>query len=563
MQLFSRNKAIVALALGALALGACGDDVTVPVAPAAPTTLSITPPSATMNVGEAVNFAVQISNTASTLASCTSSSATVATATVSGSSCRVTAIGAGNATITAAASTGQSAAASVSVVAPAPAITALAVSPSAAQLAVGSSLTVVPTVNRANSTVAVVYTYTSATASVATVSATGMVTAVAPGTTTITVTAAGTGTGFAAATLTSAATITVSDRAPGLTALQVSPATAALTVGGTQSVTASAQGPRAAAATMTYGTSAPAIATVSATGVITAVAAGTATITVTAQSTQDGAFAASSLTGLVTVTVSNPAVVSINISALTQGPTTTSYTSANGVSGIVSAANAQVGQAIDINNTRDQIQMTATLATNGARVDSVVAYVANPDGTSRTSVGSQSYPSGGLSGALSLYINTADFTADFTAGTAAVKFANGPKRISVSAFSGATELQSTNSQTVNFNNVDGYASRATAPATSATNSAGQVWFGGKDSLTTRLGSATIVPVFYTAGRTLNNVTVSMRQGAGGETLACSEILIFRTGPYKFVYGGTQAVAGDTTVVNCSTLESAADHVVGV
>ena len=565
MQLFSRNKAIVALALGALALGACGDDVTVPVAPAAPTTLSITPPSATMNVGEAVNFAVQISNSASTLASCTSSSATVATATVSGSSCRVTAIGAGNATITAAASTGQSAAASVSVVAPAPAITALAVSPSAAQLAVGSSLTGVPTVNRANSTVAVVYTYTSATASVATVSATGMVTAVAPGTTTITVTAAGTGTGFAAASLTSAATITVSDRAPGLTSLQVSPATAALTVGGTQAVTASVQGPRASAATTTktYGTSAPAIATVSATGVITAVAAGTATITVTAQSTQDGAFAASSLTGLVTVTVSNPAVVSINISALTQGPTTTSYESVSGRTGIVSAANAQVGQAIDINNTRDQIQMTATLATNGARVDSVVAYVANADGTNRTSVGSQSFPSSAASGPVSLYINTADFTANFTAGTAAVKFANGQKRISVSAFSGATELQSTNSQTVSFNNVDGYASSATAPAKSATNSAGQVWFGGPDSLTTRLGSATIVPVFYTAGRTLNNVTLSMRQGAGGETQACSEYLVFQTGPYKFVYGGTQAVAGDTTVVNCSTLESAADHVVGV
>ncbi len=565
MQLFSRNKAIVALALSALALGACGDDVTVPVAPAAPTTLSITPPSATMNIGEAVNFAVQISNSASTLASCTSSSATVATATVSGSSCRVTAIGAGNATITAAASTGQSAAASVSVVAPAPAITALAVSPSAAQLAVGSSLTVVPTVNRANSTVAVVYTYASSTASVATVSATGMVTAVAPGTTTITVTAAGTGTGFAAASLTSAATITVSDRAPGLTSLQVSPATAALTVGGTQAVTANVQGPRASAATTTktYGTSAPAIATVSATGVITAVAAGTATITVTAQSTQDGAFAASSLTGLVTVTVSNPAVVSINISALTQGPTTTSYSTGNNGSGIVSAINTQVGQSIDINNTRDQIQMTATLETNGARVDSVVAYVANADGTSRTSVGRQSFPSAAASGSLSLYINTAEFTADFTAGTAAVKFANGQKRISVSAFSGATELQSTNSQTVNFNNVDGYAASATAPAKSATNSAGQVWFGGADSLTTRLGSATIVPVFYTAGRTLNNITLSMRQGAYGETQACSEYLVFQTGPYKFVYGGAQAVAGDTTVVNCSTLESAADHVVGV
>ena len=150
MQLFSRNKAIVALSLGALALGACGDDVTVPVAPAAPITLSITPPSANMNIGEAVNFAVQISGGtgAATLASCTSSSATVATATVSGSSCRVTAVGAGNATITAAASTGQSAAASVSVAAPAAAISGLQVSPSAANVQVNQTVTIVPTVNR-------------------------------------------------------------------------------------------------------------------------------------------------------------------------------------------------------------------------------------------------------------------------------------------------------------------------------------------------------------------------------------------------------------------------------
>ncbi|WP_373070939.1 hypothetical protein, partial [Gemmatimonas sp.] len=93
MQLFSRNKAIVALSLGALALGACGDDVTVPLAPISPITLSITPPSANMNVGEAVNFAVQISGGPTTggptLASCTTSSATVATAVIAGSSCRV------------------------------------------------------------------------------------------------------------------------------------------------------------------------------------------------------------------------------------------------------------------------------------------------------------------------------------------------------------------------------------------------------------------------------------------------------------------------------------------
>jgi hypothetical protein len=82
-------------------------------------------------------------------------------------------------------------------------------------------------------------------------------------------------------------------------------------------------------------------------------------------------------------------------------------------------------------------------------------------------------------------------------------------------------------------------------------------------LTTRLGSATIVPVFYTAGRTLNNITLSMREGALGDTLSCSESLMFLSGPYKAVYGGAKAVAGDTTVMSCATLQSAADHVIGV
>jgi uncharacterized protein YjdB len=91
MQLFSRNKALSVLSLGALAaLGACGDDVTVPVAPAAPVVISITPPSSSLNVGESVSFAVQISggNPAPTLASCTSSNTAVATAAVNAGASR-------------------------------------------------------------------------------------------------------------------------------------------------------------------------------------------------------------------------------------------------------------------------------------------------------------------------------------------------------------------------------------------------------------------------------------------------------------------------------------------
>jgi hypothetical protein len=87
MQLFSRKKAILAVSLGALSvLGACGDDVTVPVPPDPVVTLSISPPSANMNIGESLSFAVQItggsSTTPPTLASCTSSNTAVATAAV-------------------------------------------------------------------------------------------------------------------------------------------------------------------------------------------------------------------------------------------------------------------------------------------------------------------------------------------------------------------------------------------------------------------------------------------------------------------------------------------------
>ena len=412
----------------------------------------------------------------------------------------------------------------------------------------------------------VAYTYTSSAAAVATVSSTGVVTAVAPGVASITISATGTGTGLASASLSTATAITVSDRTPGLTTLQVSPTAAALLTGGTQQVTATAQGPRASAATITYGTSAPAIATVSATGLITAVAPGTATITVTAQATQDGAFAASSITGLVTVTVTAPAQVTVSLSDITQGPTVTSYSATATSGGIVSAANAQVGLAVDAANVRDQIQVVGTLAANGARVDSVVVYLADATGANRVSAARQAFANGvASSGNLTFFVNTADFTADFAAGTAAVRFTNGQRQISISAWSGATEVRAAATQTLALNNVDGYAARLTAPARSATNAtSGLLYHGGPDSLTASLGSATIVPVFYTAGRTLARATLSMRQGALGDTQVCSTARNnLAAAPFVARFGGAAASAGDTTLVNCSALESDAAHIIGI
>jgi uncharacterized protein YjdB len=534
MQLFSRNKALAALSLGALvALGACGDDVTVPVAPAAPVVISITPPSASMNVGEALNFAVQITGgsttAAPTLSSCTSSNAAVATAAVQGSACRVTAVAAGNATVTAAASTGQVAAASVTVSAPTPAITSLAVSPSAAQLGVGQSVTLVPTVQPAGRTVT--FTYATSSAATATVSAAGVVTAVAPGVATITVTAAGSGAGFANASIQQAVTITVSERTPGLTALNVQPATVALALGGTQALTASVQGPRASAATITYGTSAPSIATVSAMGVITAVGQGTAVVTVTAQSTQDGAFAASSVTALVPVTVSPNAQVVIT--SLTDN-----------------------GSTIDITNVVGQFEVNLNVQPNGQNVSSVQAWVCAPAETvaqcaARTNgvpAAQQSFTAAGAQASnVQLYINSAEFsTPNFTTGEDAnTLYKNGLRTIVATLTttpSSASTIASNNISQVNFNNPDGWTIQWMQPTNRANDANGITWYGGPSTpdplvpgATSGDGSFTVVPVIYTPNRTIASAVLSFTD-AGVNTFVCGSNIQATQRPFRAAYG---------------------------
>ncbi len=524
MQLFSRNKALLALSLGALtALGACGDDVTVTAPPPTPVTVSISPPSASMNVGESLNFAVQITGgsttTPPTLSTCTSSNAAVATATLSGSACRVTAVSAGNATITAAASTGQIAAASVTVAAPAPAISGLTVSPSAAQIAVGQTVTITPSVTKAAAAVTLTNAFSTSNAAVATVNATtGVITAVAPGTATITVNVTGTGTGYTSTTLTGAATVTVTALPTGITALNVQPTTLAMALGSTAQLTANAQQPSgAAAATITYGTTVPGVATVSTSGLVTAVAPGTAVITVTATSAANANFAAATLTQLIPVTVSPSA--NVTIQTITQGPVVTSYSTSSGSEGIVTSANGQVNQPIDITNVRDQIQVVLNLQPNGQKVDSAVIFIANADGSNRRAAARQIFSNGTANaGDITLFVNTADFTANFTTGAADVFYPNGQKIISASVFtsqsngSNPTEVQNAqnNRQVVNFNNLDGYAARYVSPTNSVVGTGNLTWWGGPGA--TGQGSYAIVPVFYSAGRSVTRIDIGLRQG---------------------------------------------------
>ena len=399
--------------------------------------------------------------------------------------------------------------------------------------------------NRANNNVNVTYTYATSNATVARVAATGVVTAVAPGISTITVTAAGSGTGTAATTLTSAATITVTALPTGITALTVSPANIAIATGATAQVAASVQQPSgAAAATITYGTTAPSVATVSATGVVTGVAAGTAVITVTATSAANANFAAATLTQAVAVTVAPPAQVSI--ASLTDN-----------------------GNTIDITNVQGQFEVNTIVNANGQNVTAVNAWVCESGETvdacaarSGTPAASQTFSAQG-SGAtnVQLYINSAAFAApNFATDTSArVAFRNGLKTIvaTLTTSPAGTAVASNAFNAVNFNNQDGWTISWTLP-NRAQDAAGVTWYGGPATpdasvagATSGTGSFMMLPVIYTPGRRVLYATIDIASQGG---LACGAAMVDSVQPFGGSYGA-QTRSTANYAFNCSNTAS--------
>ena len=522
MHFFSRRNASLALSLAAVGvLAACGDDVTVPVAPPAPVTVSITPQAVSLNPGASATLSVQIAggDPTPTLASCATGAASVATAAVSGSSCTVTAVAPGATTITATTSSGQSASAAVTVNALPSAINGdLAVSPATAAISVGQQVTLVPSLNLGGSGVTTTYTYAVEPAGIVSLSGTGnnrTVTAVAPGVATVTVSVTASGTGFTSATRQAAVTINVSAAPPALTGLTVSPASLSIPTGGVSQLAATVTQPAGAtAATYTFESSNETVATVSGTGsnrTITAIAPGTATITVTATAPATATLSAATLTQLVPVTVSP--IANVTIQALRQGPTSTSYVTTINAEGLVTANNPQVNQPVDINNVKDQIQVIMNLQSNGQRVDSLVVYVGDGNDANRIAAARQVFTNGDASqaGVIELPINTADFELDWSVGVADIKYPNGLKVLSASVWTtnaaGQTQQiqnASNNRLSVNFANIDSWSARYRYPTRVAQGGQGSNsnlnWYGGPDEA--GAGDFTVVPVFYTPGRTI-------------------------------------------------------------
>ena len=185
----------------------------------------------------------------------------------------VTAVAPGSATITAT-SEGKSGTSAITVN-PVP-VASVAVSPSSAAVSVGGTqqLTATPLDANGNPLSGRAVSWTTSAPGVATVDANGLVTAVATGSATITATSEG-------KSGTSAITVQVP-----VASVSVSPTAATILVGGTQQLTATpldADGNPLSGRTVTWVSSNTAVATVSASGLVTGVAPGSATITATSE----------------------------------------------------------------------------------------------------------------------------------------------------------------------------------------------------------------------------------------------------------------------------------------
>jgi parallel beta-helix repeat protein len=167
-------------------------------------------------------------------------------------------------------------------------VTGVTVTPAAATINVGATQQLIATVAPANATNKSV-TWSSSAPAVATVSDTGLVKGVAAGNVTITVTTAD-----GNRTATSAITVVVP-----VTGVTITPASATINIGDTRQLTAAVSPADATNKAATWSSNAPAVATVSPTGLVSGVSAGTAVITV---NTVDGNRTATS-----TITVVAPA----------------------------------------------------------------------------------------------------------------------------------------------------------------------------------------------------------------------------------------------------------------
>jgi uncharacterized protein YjdB len=284
------------------------------VTPVPVASVTVSPAAPSVLVGQTVQLAATLKDAngnALTGRVVTWATSNAGVATVSGSGL-VTSVTAGTATLTAT-SEGKSGTAALTVsTVPVATVT---VTPASASLLVGGTAQLTATMRDSAGGLLTGRTivWASSNTAVATVSATGLVTAKAAGSATITATSEG-------KSATAAITVTVAPVA----SVTVSPATASLQTGQTVQLTATpkdASGNPLSGRVVTWASSAPAVATVNGSGLVTGVAAGTATITATSEG-QSGTAAVT-----VTAIVTNPGTVAnLTVASVTANSVTLSFT---------------------------------------------------------------------------------------------------------------------------------------------------------------------------------------------------------------------------------------------
>src|SRR5258706_1329048 len=305
--------------------GSVADSATVTVSNVSVASLTLSPPPAGILVGAVQQFTAAPLDSAGNpltgrLITWVSSNPGAATVSSSG---LATGVSAGTTTIVAT-SESQTASATVTV-SPVP-VASVTVNPSSATIRVGTStqLTAVPQDASGAPLSGRVVTWATSDGAVATVNASGLVSSSAVGSATITATSEGqSGTSTITVTNVPVATVTLS------------PASATIGVGGTQQLSAVTKDSAANTLTgrvLTWSSSNTAVASVNATGLVSAVAAGSATITATSEGKSGTAAITVTVVPVASVTVS-PASATIFVTATQQFSAVTKDSAGNTLTG--------------------------------------------------------------------------------------------------------------------------------------------------------------------------------------------------------------------------------------
>ena len=387
--------------------------------------VAVLPTSATASVGGTVQFvAIPLDSTGTALGgraiTWASSNSSVASVDASGLATGVTA---GSATITAT-SEGHSGSGTLTVSAVTVPVAAVTVSPASASVTAGQTvqLTATPKDANGNALTGRTITWTSGNTSVATVSSSGLVSGLAAGSATITATSEGKS-GTAAITVT-AVTVPVAT-------VTVSPASASVPAGQTTQLTATpkdSSGNTLTGRTIAWASSNTSVATVSSSGLVRGVVAGSATITATSEGKSGSSAITVTAVPVASVTVS-PASATVFVSQTLQlsatpkdanGNTLTGRTITWGSSNNAVATVSSSGLVSGV--TAGSATITATSETkSGTAAITVSTPLPPPTGTCLSQTGTlvslsgfrtSTYETGSLSGSEKVDATTAQFLVD-------------------------------------------------------------------------------------------------------------------------------------------------------